>query len=399
MARAPKPIVGRGALGAAPLAWCARHGSALLAASIFGGILLPPLAAAFRPAVTPAVAALMTLVLLRIDPGSLLRTLRQPVLVAALSAWVLLACPLLAFAATRAAGLDGPLGAGLVLMAASCGATSAPAFARLVGLDAELCLVVAVATTALLPFTAPPLALGLLGRRGARGERVAVRDGLVQPALQLGGAQLERVDGLHRLGGDARMRLLGCLGPARTAVGEHGPIDDPTAGRRRLRRRRRGRLRARLHAACRRGQRGACAARPLEPQRLGVGRHELGGHEVRAAPRGRVAAEARVGERLEAMVAAAGAQQQRGQLRCALGVVGPAAADAHEPAVGTGGQPLDRLEREPARSADRRGGRLSHVPDGPRPTGGKSRTPFARSGDRASRRIAVVPDAPARRAG
>ena len=113
--------------------------------------------------VTPAGAGLMTLVLLRVDPRQVLACLRRPVLVAALSAWVLLASPLLAFAATRVTGLDGPLGAGLVLMAAGAAATSCPAFARLVGLDAEISLVVAVLTTALVPLTAPPLALGLLG--------------------------------------------------------------------------------------------------------------------------------------------------------------------------------------------------------------------------------------------
>lgn len=145
------------------LEWPARHGGPLLAASIFAGIAIAPLAAALRDVVTPAVALLMTLVLLRIDPAQVMAWLRRPRVVAFLSAWLLLACPLIAFAATRALGMDGPLGAGVVLVAASCAVTSAPAFARLVGLDAEISLVVAVVTTALLPFTAPPLALGLLG--------------------------------------------------------------------------------------------------------------------------------------------------------------------------------------------------------------------------------------------
>jgi BASS family bile acid:Na+ symporter len=105
----------------------------------------------------------MTLVLLRIDPAQVLAWLRPPLLVLGLSAWVLLACPLVAFAVTQAVGLDGPLGAGLVLGASACAAVSAPALARMLGLDAEVSLVVSVATTALLPFTAPPLALGLLG--------------------------------------------------------------------------------------------------------------------------------------------------------------------------------------------------------------------------------------------
>jgi len=76
---------------------------------------------------------------------------------------VLLACPVAAWAVVRSLGMDASLAAGVVLMAAAAGATTAPAFARLVGLDPEISLVVAVATTALVLFTAPPLALGLLG--------------------------------------------------------------------------------------------------------------------------------------------------------------------------------------------------------------------------------------------
>ena len=91
---------------------------------------------------------------LNIDPAQVMAWLRRPWMVAFLSTWVLLVAPLVAFGVTRAVGLDGPLGAGIVLVAASCAVTSAPAFARLVGLDAEISLIVAVATTALLPFTA-----------------------------------------------------------------------------------------------------------------------------------------------------------------------------------------------------------------------------------------------------
>lgn len=105
----------------------------------------------------------MTLVLLRTDPGQVIAYLKRPLLVAALLGWLLLACPLLAFGVAWATGLDGPMGAGLVIMATGCAATSSPAFARLVGLDGEISLVVAVLSTLLVPFTAPPLALGLMG--------------------------------------------------------------------------------------------------------------------------------------------------------------------------------------------------------------------------------------------
>ncbi len=120
-----------------------------------------------RLALTPSVFLLMLLVLLRVDPAQALSYLRRPLLVAALCVWVLLVCPLvffgLAWSAGLTAGAAAPFGAALVIMATGCAATSSPAFARLVGLDGELSLVVALLTTLLVPFTAPPLALGLLG--------------------------------------------------------------------------------------------------------------------------------------------------------------------------------------------------------------------------------------------
>jgi BASS family bile acid:Na+ symporter len=141
----------------------ARHGGALLAGCVFLGVAAPPLAALLRETLTVTVAGLMTLVMLRIDLAPVVSYLRRPVLVLALLAWLLLACPLLVFVLVWATGLDGSLGAALVIMATGCAATSSPAFARLVGLDASISLVVAILSTLLVPFTAPPLALGLLG--------------------------------------------------------------------------------------------------------------------------------------------------------------------------------------------------------------------------------------------
>ncbi|HYZ30904.1 MAG TPA: hypothetical protein VE684_01325 [Crenalkalicoccus sp.] len=173
--------------------------------------MVPPVSAALRGVVAPTVALLMALVLLRLDPAQLLATLRRPGLVAAACAWLLLACPVLTFGMTRALGLTGPLGAAVTLMAASCAATSAPAFARLVGLDAELSLVVAVLTTALVPFTAPPLALGLLGLDLA----------LSVPGLML---RLLLVVGLPALAALALRRALGAERLARAGPAMDGLI-------------------------------------------------------------------------------------------------------------------------------------------------------------------------------
>jgi BASS family bile acid:Na+ symporter len=145
------------------LEWSALKGGALLAVGVFAGVLIPPLAAATRDVVAPVVFCLMTLVLLRVDTAQVLGYLRRPALVAALLLWVLVVSPLVVFAITWVLGFQGTLAAAVVIMATGCAATSSPAFARLVGLDGEVALVVAVLSTLLVPLTAPPLALGLLG--------------------------------------------------------------------------------------------------------------------------------------------------------------------------------------------------------------------------------------------
>jgi BASS family bile acid:Na+ symporter len=141
----------------------ARRGPSLLAFGIFAGLLLPPLAAAFRDVITPTVFGLMTLVMLRVDFSRVLGFLTRPAMVLAVLAVLLFVSPLIAHAVASAIGLPGGLGAALVLMATGCAATSSPAFARLVGLDGDVSFVVAILSTLLVPFTAPPLALGLLG--------------------------------------------------------------------------------------------------------------------------------------------------------------------------------------------------------------------------------------------
>jgi BASS family bile acid:Na+ symporter len=141
----------------------ARRGPLLLAGGIFAGLLLPPLAAAFRDVITPTVFGLMTLVMLRVDFGRVLGFLTRPAMVLAVLGVLLFVSPLIAHAVASAIGLPGGLGAALVLMATGCAATSSPAFARLVGLDGDVSFVVAILSTLLVPFTAPPLALGLLG--------------------------------------------------------------------------------------------------------------------------------------------------------------------------------------------------------------------------------------------
>lgn len=150
-----------------PLLWlltqAARRGAILLAIGIFGGALIPPLARAFHPAVAPFVFGMMTLIFLRVDLESTLTHLRRPGRVALIVIAELLISPVLMALVVEPLGLDRGITAGLVIFAAGCAATSSPAFARLVGLDADLSLVVSMASTVLVPLTAPPMVAWLAG--------------------------------------------------------------------------------------------------------------------------------------------------------------------------------------------------------------------------------------------
>ncbi len=145
------------------LAVFARHGSALLAIAIFGGALLPPLAAAAHPLLGPVVFGLMVLIFLRVDLGATLARLTKPGPAALMVAGELIVSPLVMAALIAPFHLDPGIAAGLVIFAAGCAATSSPAFARMVGLDADLSLVVSLLSTLLVPFTAPPLSAWLAG--------------------------------------------------------------------------------------------------------------------------------------------------------------------------------------------------------------------------------------------
>jgi BASS family bile acid:Na+ symporter len=186
------------------LEWSAVRGGALLGFGVFAGVLFPPLASATRDLISPGVAALMTLVLLRVDFARVIGYLRRPLLVAVLLVWLLLACPVIAFAVAWSTGLDGPLGAALVIMATGCAATSSPAFARMVGLDGEISLVVAVLSTLLVPFTAPPLALGLMGIDLA----ISLQGLMTRLALVVGLPLLLSL-AIRRLAGEARLARYG----------------------------------------------------------------------------------------------------------------------------------------------------------------------------------------------
>lgn len=145
------------------LAFFDRHGTTLLASGLFIGLALQPVAHGIWPLLPTLVFLLTAATMLRIDWPQVIAHARHPVRIGVLVLWALVVSPVMMAAATQILGLPTPLAQALVLWAASPPLMSLPAIALLMGLDGALALLVMVAATFLMPFSVPPLLLGLMG--------------------------------------------------------------------------------------------------------------------------------------------------------------------------------------------------------------------------------------------
>jgi hypothetical protein len=148
------------------LAWLGRHGTGAVAASIFLGLAVPPLAAVFKPFVSAAIFLLLMLAFLRVDARELRAHFAEPRLVVLATAWIMLAVPAALGFAFLALGLPGrapDLFLGLMLQASAPPIMAAPAFAALMGLEAALSLATLVLCMAVTPLTAAAFAQLFVG--------------------------------------------------------------------------------------------------------------------------------------------------------------------------------------------------------------------------------------------
>ena len=183
------------------LALLGRHGTWFLAIGLFTGLVLPPLATLVRPALNVLIFLLTAAAFLGIDWAALAAHARRPVVLALVLAWTLVATPVAAALAARGLGLPLPLAQGLVLWAASPPLISVPASALLLGLDGALALILMVSGIFLMPFTLPPLVLGLIGLKLG----IGILPLMEKLTLFIGGAALLAM-ALRRLIGVARLR-------------------------------------------------------------------------------------------------------------------------------------------------------------------------------------------------
>jgi len=134
------------------------RGTQILAASIFIGLLVPPLAAFLRPTLTAAVFLLLAIAMVRVELGAMRRLITAPLVPALAVVVIMIATPLavaLAFELWRP-----PPAVALAIMFAASTApiVSSPAISYLVGLDGPLSLGLLIAAMVLTPFIAPVFA-------------------------------------------------------------------------------------------------------------------------------------------------------------------------------------------------------------------------------------------------
>ena len=150
----------------AALAWLGRQGTRALAASVFIGLAVPPLAAYVKPHLGETVFVLLLFSYLRTDPTAFGRYLRAPGLTVVAALWVMVVVPLLfgtAFALSGIREAMPDLYTIMILQSAITPITSSAAFAALMGLDVAFSLAALIFSNALSPITTVAFSYLFLG--------------------------------------------------------------------------------------------------------------------------------------------------------------------------------------------------------------------------------------------
>ena len=204
------------------------HARVALAAGVFAGILLPDLAALFRPLLTAAVIGTLTAALLRLDWARLRDALRRPRFSLLFAGWQLVLSPAITWALGAVLGLPAAMALCLTLQAAAPPIGSAAVFALILGLDGALAVLGTVATTLLLPVTLTPL-VALLAAPGLQIDLGAffLRVSLLVAAPFALATVLRALVGVRRLA--SHDDLLGSLNVVLLVVFAIGVMDGVTA--------------------------------------------------------------------------------------------------------------------------------------------------------------------------
>lgn len=140
-----------------------RHATRFMFFGVLLGLAFPTLGSLLKPYFIPLLLLPLIFALVQLDWAAFQVHGRRPLMILGLFAFLQFVCPVMMALALRPTGLPLPLVQAVVLMAAAPPIISAAAISLILGLDTALAVIVIVLATALVPFTLPPLALGLLG--------------------------------------------------------------------------------------------------------------------------------------------------------------------------------------------------------------------------------------------
>lgn len=137
-------------------------GTWLMASAFVIGYFIPPLAAACRDLILPAIVVILTVAMLRLDVARLRSYFRRPAAMTLILLVNLIAAPILMWFLLTPIDMPDGLRQGMVLLAAAPMVSSAIAFATILELDSALAVAVMVTSYATVPITLPVLSLWLL---------------------------------------------------------------------------------------------------------------------------------------------------------------------------------------------------------------------------------------------
>lgn len=188
------------------LDYLGQHATLFLAGGALTGLLVPQLATLARPLLVLGLVVPLIIALVRLDWGAITGYAQRPLLVGAIVLWLMIVTPALMWLALKLFDLPPALVQALVLMTAAAPIISCAALSLIMGLDAALAVVVVVVTTALMPFSLPPVALALLGLR----IDIDLATFMLRLALIVGGAfaaalAVRRIVPREKLAANARM--------------------------------------------------------------------------------------------------------------------------------------------------------------------------------------------------
>lgn len=140
------------------LEWLGRCGTWAGAASLGVGLLIPPLAAALKPAFSTSIFLLLVVSFLRVDPAELKARFSNPLLVAVASLGIMVAIPVLCGLALPYTGIgriEPAFALGMMMYLAAPPIMASIAFAAFLRLDTALTLALLIVCSAATPLLSP----------------------------------------------------------------------------------------------------------------------------------------------------------------------------------------------------------------------------------------------------